>query len=146
MGCRTFPPKLRLLVEHMVISHHGELEFGSPKMPLFLEALLLHHLDNLDSKMETMRAAAERDKLVEGEFTGWIGSLERSVLKKDKFLAGGTAPAVTQKPAAAERRRAVDEWKPAAGEHEAPSPERSRSRIAARAGKCREAGAGQTWR
>ncbi len=77
-----FPPKLRMLVEHMVISHHGELQFGSPKMPLFLEALLLHHLDNLDSKMETMRAAVERDKLVDGEFTGWVSSLERAVFKK----------------------------------------------------------------
>jgi len=114
-----FPPKLRLLVEHMVISHHGELEFGSPKVPLFLEALLLHHLDNLDSKMETMRAAAERDKLVDGEFTGWVGSLERAVLKKDKFLANDGEPAASQKresPNAAPS----DEWKQVAGEHEEP--------------------------
>jgi hypothetical protein len=53
---------------------------------MFLEALLLHHLDNLDSKMETMRAAADRDRLSDGEFTGWVSSLERVVLKKDKFL------------------------------------------------------------
>ena len=56
-----FPPKLRVLLEHMIISHHGELEFGSPKLPAFPEALLLHHLDNLDSKMECMRAAAAGD-------------------------------------------------------------------------------------
>jgi 3'-5' exoribonuclease len=80
-----FPPKLRMLVEHMIISHHGELEFGSPKVPAFPEALLLHHLDNLDSKMEAMRVAVSRDRL-ESEFTGWITALERVVLKKDRFL------------------------------------------------------------
>jgi 3'-5' exoribonuclease len=81
-----FPPKLRLLLEHMIISHHGELEFGSPKVPVFLEALLFHHLDNLDSKMEAMRVCVERDKNLESEFTGWISALERVVLKKEKFL------------------------------------------------------------
>jgi 3'-5' exoribonuclease len=86
-----FPPKLRVLIEHMIISHHGLLEFGSPKVPLFLEALLLHHLDNLDSKMESMRAAVGRDQ-GDGEFTGWIGPLERVVLKKDRFLDGSIPP------------------------------------------------------
>ena len=80
-----FPPKLRTLIEHLIISHHGELEFGSPKVPLFAEALLLHHLDNLDSKMNAMRNALKRDQHVEGEFTGWIGALERSLLKKDRY-------------------------------------------------------------
>jgi 3'-5' exoribonuclease len=80
-----FPPKLRMLVEHMIISHHGELEFGSPKVPVFPEALLLHHLDNLDSKMDAMRTAVSRDR-IESEFTGWISALERIVLKKDRFL------------------------------------------------------------
>ena len=88
-------------------------------MPQFLEALLLHHLDNLDSKMETMRAAAERDKLVEGEFTSWVGSLERAVLKKDKFLASENPPAMAQVPSAPTAALA-DEWKQADSEREAP--------------------------
>jgi 3'-5' exoribonuclease len=94
-----FPPKLRLLVEHMLISHHGELEFGSPKVPVFLEALLLHHLDNLDSKMEAMRAAAQRDRMTEGDFTPWVHALERSVLKKEKFLSADGAADPTAAPA-----------------------------------------------
>jgi 3'-5' exoribonuclease len=81
-----FPPKLRALIEHMIISHHGELEFGSPKVPIFPEALLLHHLDNLDSKMDAMRAALTRAQPVDGEFTGWIPALERIVLRKDRYL------------------------------------------------------------
>ena len=47
-----FPAKLRDLLLHLIVSHHGELAYGSPKVPLFAEAMLLHHLDNLDSKME----------------------------------------------------------------------------------------------
>jgi 3'-5' exoribonuclease len=81
-----FPPELRDLVLHMILSHHGELEFGSPKVPLFPEALLLHHLDNLDSKMECMRALIEKDRLVEGVWTAYSPALERTALKKRKFL------------------------------------------------------------
>jgi len=81
-----FPPRLRMLVEHLIISHHGELAYGSPKTPMFLEALLLHHLDNLDSKMESMRNHVKKDKSAAGEWTAFLPSLERTVLKKDKFL------------------------------------------------------------
>jgi 3'-5' exoribonuclease len=81
-----FPRPLRSLVEHMIVSHHGQLEFGSPKVPLFQEALLLHYLDDLDSKMECMRAAVERDRLVDGCFTSYISSMARVVLKKGKYL------------------------------------------------------------
>lgn len=81
-----FPSKLRSLIEHMILSHHGELEFGSPKVPLFPEALLLHHLDNLDSKMECIRALVEKDRQQEGCWTTYNASLDRSVLKKMKYL------------------------------------------------------------
>ncbi len=81
-----FPDRLRNLVEHMIISHHGQLEFGSPKLPQFPEALLLHYLDDMDSKMECMRALIEKDRQVEGCFTPYSGSLERTVLKKAKYL------------------------------------------------------------
>ena len=81
-----FPPRLRDLVVHMILSHHGELAFGSPKIPLFPEALLLHLLDNMDSKMESMRALIDRDQQVLGEWTGYNPALERSALKKLKYL------------------------------------------------------------
>ncbi len=87
-----FPSRLRDLLLHMILSHHGELEFGSPKVPLFPEALLLHHLDNLDSKMESMRAQVERDRLVEGVWTGFNPALGRSALKKQKYLAPESSP------------------------------------------------------
>lgn len=82
-----FPPRLRILVEHMILSHHGQLEFGSPKVPQFPEALLLHYLDDLDSKMESMRALIEGDRQVEGCFTTYNSALSRTALKKDRYLS-----------------------------------------------------------
>ena len=81
-----FPPLLRSLVEHMVLSHHGQLEFGSPKVPHFPEALLLHYIDDMDSKMECMRALIEKDRQVEGCFTTYSSALARPALKKDRYL------------------------------------------------------------
>ena len=81
-----FPPLVRSLVEHMILSHHGKLEFGSPKLPQFPEALLLHYLDDLDSKMEAMRALIENDRQVDGCFTSYNSALERSALKKERYL------------------------------------------------------------
>ena len=78
----------------MILSHHGQLEFGSPKVPQFPEALLLHYLDDLDSKMECMRALIENDRQVEGCFTIYSSALERTALKKDRFWNGGETLAV----------------------------------------------------
>jgi 3'-5' exoribonuclease len=98
-----FPPRLRSLVEHMIISHHGRLEFGSPKVPVFPEAMLLHYLDDMDSKMECMRHLLETDRQVDGCFTSYSAPLERVLLKKDKYLGDGpadstAAPAATPQP------------------------------------------------
>ena len=99
-GLPDFPPKLRVLVEHMVLSHHGELEFGSPKVPQFPEALLLHYLDDLDSKMECMRALVENDRQVEGCFTTYSSSLARTALKLDRYWNGDGPAAPVDVPAA----------------------------------------------
>lgn len=81
-----FPAELKTLLEHLIISHHGKYEFGSPKLPMFPEALMLHYLDDLDSKMESMRAHLEREGDVGGEWTGYNPSLARPLLNKKKFL------------------------------------------------------------
>src|SRR5438045_4033237 len=47
-----FPDELKTMVEHLIISHHGKYEFGSPKLPMFPEALMLHYIDDLDSKLK----------------------------------------------------------------------------------------------
>ena len=99
-GLPDFPAPLRTLLEHMILSHHGQLEFGSPKLPQFPEALLLHYLDDMDSKMECMRALAEHDRQVEGCFTGYSTALARPVLKVERYW--DRALASSQPPVAAE--------------------------------------------
>src|SRR6202521_5072525 len=79
-----FPPALKALVQHMLVSHHGRYEFGSPKLPMFREALLLHYLDDLYSKMAAVRAALASDK-GEGNWTAFSGALERRFLRVDLF-------------------------------------------------------------
>jgi 3'-5' exoribonuclease len=82
-----FPEELKTMVEHLIISHHGEYEFGSPKLPMFPEALVLHYLDDLDSKMEAMRAQFEREASLESPWTSYNASLGRPLLNTQKFLA-----------------------------------------------------------
>jgi 3'-5' exoribonuclease len=79
-----FPEEYKTLIEHLIISHHGKYEFGSPKMPMFPEALMLHYLDDLDSKMESMRSHFQREP--EAEWTGYNPSLERPLLNSRKYL------------------------------------------------------------
>jgi 3'-5' exoribonuclease len=86
-----FPVELRNLIEHMVLSHHGQLEFGSPKLPIFPEALLLHYLDDMDSKMENMRALIDKDPQSEGYFSAYSPALSRVALRKTRYLGKNPA-------------------------------------------------------
>jgi 3'-5' exoribonuclease len=81
-----FPPEMKTLLEHLIISHHGQYEFGSPKLPMFPEALMLHYLDDLDSKMESMRAHFEREAENDSSWTSYNASLGRTLLNTAKFL------------------------------------------------------------
>ncbi len=76
-----FPAALKDQVEHIILSHHGQLEFGSPKEPMFPEALAVHYLDDLDSKLETMRAQYAADKDRPGDWTARNPALKRELLK-----------------------------------------------------------------
>ncbi len=66
-----------ILLEHMLLSHHGESEFGSPKPPMFPEAEALHWIDIMDARMNTMKAVT--DKTPPGAFSERIFSLDRRV-------------------------------------------------------------------
>ena len=92
-----FPGEYKTLIEHLIISHHGKYEFGSPKLPMFPEALMLHYLDDLDSKMESMRAQFKREP--QADWTTYNASLDRPLLNSKTFLEkinskNGNAPAV----------------------------------------------------
>ncbi len=84
-----FPEKLAVLVEHMILSHHGKYEFGSPKLPMTPEAILLSALDDLEAKMQAVRnefAAAEAAGKGPGEVTEWVRSMDRALFNSKKFL------------------------------------------------------------
>jgi len=89
-----FPESLRVLVEHMILAHHGRLEFGSPKLPMTPEALLLSALDDLEAKFQTMRAefAAARDAgRRPDEPTEWVRSMDRNLFDSRRFLEAQTS-------------------------------------------------------
>jgi 3'-5' exoribonuclease len=113
-----FPIELKTLLEHLIISHHGEYEFGSPKLPMFPEALLLHYMDNLDSKMEAMRATFERESESESPWTSYNASLGRPLLNSAKFLA--PKPALPDDSSAVAEAKAEAEYASESGE-EAPT-------------------------
>jgi 3'-5' exoribonuclease len=83
-----FPPALAALVDHLILSHHGTHEFGSPALPQTPEAVALHFIDDLDSKMAGMRATLDGASGTQGtEFwTERNPSLRRALLRTDRFL------------------------------------------------------------
>jgi 3'-5' exoribonuclease len=84
-----FPEKLRVLVEHMILSHHGKYEFGSPKLPMTPEAILLSALDDIEAKMQAMRNEFGRDAAAGksgAEMTEWVRSMERPLLNSKAYL------------------------------------------------------------
>ncbi len=102
-----FPPDLKDQLEHMILSHHGKLEFGSPKEPMFPEALLIHFLDEIDSKLEAMRAQYATDRERAGDWTARNPALRRELLKIEKG-----SPASPQSGVATESAKSVVRDKP----------------------------------
>ncbi len=87
-----FPTNLKTVVQHMLISHHGQYEFGSPKLPMIREALAFHYMDDLDSKLAAVRAALALDT-GEPEWSAYSGALGRKFLRLDQFLKSTNAKA-----------------------------------------------------
>ena len=87
-----FPANLKIVVRHMLISHHGQYDFGSPKLPMIREALAFHYMDDLDSKLAAVRAALALDT-GEPEWSAYSGALGRKFLRLDQFLKSANAKA-----------------------------------------------------
>jgi 3'-5' exoribonuclease len=85
-----FPPRLKTLILHMILSHHGKLEFGSPKLPMIPEALMLNFLDDMDAKMQTLASEfqkAARQSKGPSDFTDRIWALDqRNMLNSRAWL------------------------------------------------------------
>jgi len=81
MTGEAFPVETANRLRHMIASHHGEYEFGSPKLPMTLEAIALHYLDNLDAKMHSVRQLIEEDVNKESPWTVFNPPLQRKIYK-----------------------------------------------------------------
>ncbi len=76
-----FPAELAMRLRHMIVSHHGQYEFGSPKLPMTPEAIVLHHLDNLDSKIHCAQQMIEEDANTESAWTVFNPAFGRKIFK-----------------------------------------------------------------
>jgi len=79
-----FPEELSTLLEHIVLSHHGDYAFGSPKLPQTLEALLLHHVDDLDAKIHGFLTWIEKEKDSPSRWTTYHKLFDRFILKPEE--------------------------------------------------------------
>lgn len=86
-----FPYSMKLHLKHILLSHHGEYEFGSPKTPMTMEAYLVHLIDLMDSKMNTLKSICQNDQ-TPGHWSGYNRNLDRMIYKDElptfnEFLA-----------------------------------------------------------
>lgn len=78
----NFPSGTRMHLKHILLSHHGEYEYGSPKIPQTSEAYLVHLIDHMDSKMNALEMVKRADAQT-GNWTGFVKHLDRIVYKTD---------------------------------------------------------------
>ena len=77
-----FPPQLAMEMRHIILSHHGEFEFGSPKRPKTLEALVVHYIDDLDAKFNAFQTFMNESSSPDSDWTVYHRFLERFLYKK----------------------------------------------------------------
>jgi len=90
-----FPAPFKTVVQHLLISHHGQYEFGSPKLPMIREAMVFHYLDDLDSKLAAVRVALASPS-GDDEWSAYSSALGRKFLKLDEFLKPAAIPTETE--------------------------------------------------
>ena len=79
-----FPQELEWRLKHMILSHHGSYEFGSPRLPMTPEAMILHVIDNLDAKLHEFTRAIQDDPNSASHWTLFIPRLDRKIFKGTK--------------------------------------------------------------
>lgn len=76
-----FPEDLANHLRHMIVSHHGKYEFGSPKLPMTLEAITLHYLDSLDARIHSVSQLIAEDPNKDSPWTVYHPSIGRKIFK-----------------------------------------------------------------
>lgn len=77
----NFPGRLAMLLKHLILSHHGHYEFGSPKRPKTVEAIILYYLDDMDSKIAGFQQFIEKEKNTGSKWTAYHRLFERYIYK-----------------------------------------------------------------
>lgn len=77
----NFPERTAMLIKHIIASHHGSLEFGSPKIPHTLEAILVHYLDDMDSKLQAMKSLIDKEWETPTSWTSYHRLFDRFMYK-----------------------------------------------------------------
>jgi len=78
---KNFPHDCKMHLKHILLSHHGSFEYGSPKLPATLEAMLVHQIDVMDSKLNSFKTIMDQDK-TNGNWSGYIKHLDRIIYKE----------------------------------------------------------------
>lgn len=76
-----FPAETALRLKHLILSHHGTYEFGSPKLPMTPEAIAVHYIDNLDAKVHEFSRDIADDPNQQSSFTPFNARLDRKLFK-----------------------------------------------------------------
>src|SRR5262249_52523943 len=92
----AFPPELLLRLKHMIVSHHGSYEFGSPKLPITVEAIALPYLDNLSAKIHAIQRGYRDDPSRDSSWTPFQQSLGRRLFKGSAPADGEASPAAAE--------------------------------------------------
>jgi 3'-5' exoribonuclease len=101
-----FPPALEHHLTHLVLAHHGRLEYGSPKLPMTIEALIVHSLDSLDSQIASWLEAMARDS--HDRWTEPLKLYERQLWKGPSPTARGKTPVESRRKSREERRKSKE--------------------------------------
>lgn len=86
-----FPEELTMLLKHIMLSHHGEYEFGSPKRPKIQEAIIINYLDDLSAKINNFQVTLKKENVSEGSWTTFSKMHERYLYRQCSYLGPITA-------------------------------------------------------
>jgi 3'-5' exoribonuclease len=81
----AFPAELAMLLKHIMLSHHGEYEFGSPKRPKIQEAIIINYLDDLSAKINNFQATLKRENVGQGEWTTYSKMHDRYLYRQTAY-------------------------------------------------------------